>query len=56
MYPMAEEASPAAKRAKVDSDGATLDSAKSGARVNGGNGKVAFVTGITGQVRDTGSA
>ena len=51
---MAEGSTPTAKRVKVDSDSApsTTESASHCAALNGAdNRKIAFVTGITGQVR-----
>ena len=50
MSVMAEETSPAAKRAKVDGEEASGATATASGEVNGGNGKIALVTGITGQV------
>ena len=48
---MAEGSSPTAKRAKVDGvDSGQRTGDAPGAEVNGGRGKVALVTGITGQV------
>ena len=47
---MAEGSSPAAKRVKVDSNSCASETAGD-PEVNGERGKIAFVTGITGQVK-----